>query len=192
MDDNNNPIKPSAPVMDIQPPKPLTPTTPAVVVPDTDTSPSEATAIPVSIPGDTTVTEQPTSAPSDDLSPETSESAPAAPSLTNSPATDNPMAIKQTEMEHKKAGMPKAAIIVAIVVGLCLIAMATYAYMKVYRDSAVKPTPASTAVAPAPAPVKVTSKDVDATSQEVDDSIKSVDEAKDFADADLTDATLGL
>lgn len=81
-------------------------------------------------------------------------------------------------------------IIVAIVMALGLIAGAGYAYL---QNNKTKPTP----VVAEPAKKEVvknpaTAGDVEKASTDIDTAIKKIDETKEYQEADLSDATLGI
>jgi hypothetical protein len=172
MDNNDNQQSSSTPVMDIQPPKPA-PETSA----DTVTS-APVEAAPAEALGEDTISNDTAAA---DASSATLE---PATSTSSSSDTPNPMAI--TQPGPKKSGMPKGAVIAAIIIGLALAAVAIFAYLKTQTKTDQPTTTTGTQNS------QVTAKDVDSTTQAIYDNLKSIDDTKDFADTTLSDASLGL
>ena len=105
--------------------------------------------------------------------------------LTDLSALANQMAIPARPVV-KKAGAPKATIIVAIVIAAVLATLAVMAFLKTNKSG--------TAINNKTAPItaKVTGSDVGQTTQQIDDSLKGIDDIKDFDDAALSDSSLGL
>lgn len=165
------------PVMDIQPPQPTNQTPVADITPvaqeptpvaqDTASSaplPSEPVEAPAPTTEDTKVSE----------APPVSQTAPT------------PLVAQSTA--HKHSRMPMVAIVSAVVLASVLGTFAVFAY----KDTSKK-TPVSTTSQVAPvAQLKLAPSVVDDTTTAVDQSISTVDEAADYNDANLNDATLGL
>lgn len=92
---------------------------------------------------------------------------------------------------HKHGKTPVVAIVVALIIALGLAGLTVFAYMK--NKNSVKPEYDATTQQPTVAKTTpATTSDVDATTKEVDTTLQEIDNAEDFADASLTDATLGL
>ncbi len=170
-----------APVMDIQPPKPAD-------QPESDDSePSEDTAPEQSVEDnvDSNVADAPEPAATD----ETPEEAPAFDSSEandessdNSVSDKNPMAIAPAPMPPKQ-GKPMLVVIVAILFALVLAGVGVAAYMNSKKQNNNSGTENVQGV---------TTEEVDKVSSDVEESVKAVDDAADFAEADLSDASLGL
>jgi uncharacterized protein HemX len=90
--------------------------------------------------------------------------------------------------KHGKGGV----IVAAILIVLCLIGGAGYAY---WQNSKETPVPAPTQTTKATTQTttaKVTGKDVDSATKDIDASLNKVNDTTDFTTNDLSDATLGL
>lgn len=163
MDTNNEPAaspdgttpRSSAPVMDIQRPR----SAPQGPTPAYNATPSNA----------------PTPSP--------------APAPVTSPGdgsgNQNPMAINAAPGTPHKSGAPVGVIIVAVIIGLTLAALAVFAYLKTNKPSAGNTANQSQQSGVTPA-------EVDQTTKGIDESMKSLDDSKDFSQDDLSDPTLGL
>lgn len=96
-----------------------------------------------------------------------------------------------TTPAKKKGHGSLTPILIAVLVALALVGGAGYAYLqnqkKVVQPTATpQPQPEQTKTVPA------TSADVDAMSKTIEEQLKKTDDAKDYQEADLSDATLGL
>lgn len=200
MDDNNQPTTPAqgGGVMDVQPPK----TAPQIVSGDPVPEAEAGSVI-------TPATETPTSDPVMTTPPPVNEEAPAepanapeavqeAPTDTSTPtdadnkevpasSDSNPMAIANQPAPKKKSGAPVIVIVVAVLVALGLCALVISIYMKSKNDTADKKATTSQATVN-----KATPEEVDKVAAETDTALSQLDDAKDFADTDLADSTLGL
>lgn len=103
---------------------------------------------------------------------------------------EQPQPAPATQAPHPhKSGAPVGTIIIAIVIALVLAGLAVFAYNRSKNQPAASKTPASQ---PAASKTPATASDVDATNQQIDASLATVDDNKDFAATELSDATLGL
>lgn len=101
----------------------------------------------------------------------------------------NPMPAQTIAPKHHKNHAPLVPIIIAVLVGLVLIAAATLLYI-----STRKTTPPETET-PNVSEVekgKVSPEDIDATNKSIDQNLNTTNDSSDFKTEDLTDATLGL
>ena len=113
--------------------------------------------------------------------------APKAATSPASSAAQTPAAANNKPLKAPKAGKtPIGVILVAILVGLSLCGLTVFAYMK------TKDTPVTNNGQNTQTQQKATSGDVDDTTDGIDESLKSVDDAQDFNDTDLSDTNLGL
>lgn len=193
---------PNTNVMDVVPPRSI-----PITVTDSSTSSAEmpsrleasnstapnTQAIDITVPA--TLPEDgisPTTAPAVEVEPspitQAEDTAGHSPSSENSPDTvapGSPMAINKP-IEPIKHAAPKAAIIVAIVIGLLLIGVVIFAYTQMQKKTAtVQPIKNSQTSG-------VTPGAIDQTANGLDASLNKTDDAKDFVVSDLADTTLGL
>ncbi len=89
----------------------------------------------------------------------------------------------------------KLAAIITLVVAVILAGVAVFVYMSANSNTAEDTTAGTTEDTTTAAQKEVspaTTTDIDQTNTNVDEALKSVDEATDFAESDLSDASLGL
>lgn len=107
------------------------------------------------------------------------------------PAASAPATTAQTPAAPKPLKAPKGSktpigvILLAIIVGLSLCGLTVFAYMKTKDTPKINDQSSQTQQ-------KATSGDVDDTTKGVDESLKSVDDAQDFNESELSDTNLGL
>lgn len=170
----NNPIPDSAPkpvqVMDIQPTAPttVTPTT----APQATPAPSGA--------------EQPVSTTTDVAAPPTDVATSSDEPTSEAPADQQPapLAAEAPKTAHKKPVIP---VLIAVVIGLALIGVASFAYMQ--QD---KPKDNLANTSQTPAKEETTPADIDSVNKSVDDDLSTTNDAADFDDATLSDTNLAL
>lgn len=91
------------------------------------------------------------------------------------------------EAHHKK---PVVAIVVAIIVGLSLIALTVFAYMQ--TKDGTKDTGDTHTETPTHQEPKASTTDTDEATKQVDDTLGTIDDTKDLSETDLSDQSLGL
>jgi uncharacterized protein HemX len=105
------------------------------------------------------------------------------------PSTSNPQSSETepvTPANPKKSRPPIMVIIIAIIVALTMAGLTVFVYLK------TKDTPSLKQASKQSQQDKATSADVESATQSIDESMKSVDEASDFNDTELSDSNLGL
>lgn len=113
---------------------------------------------------------------------------PAAPAPAPSPfdqPTPAPVPDQPPVPQLPKTKAPIAAILLAVLIGGSLIAVAVFGYLKSQDKQNVAATPAATVQ-------KATATDVDTTLNDTDAQLKQLDDAADFSGASLSDDSLGL
>lgn len=195
------PIRRGIPVMDIQAPRTMPPVKPATptaqsVVPVSLATPEEAplaTPPPVedeqpTAPAGEVTDPEPTPDTTEPVEPDTLTADPAP---AEAPAEPNPMAITpRTVTSHHTA--PVGAIIAAIVVAVALAGVSVLAYTKSQKPAASKPAAQTQAAATPASAAPVSGNDVQQESQTIDQSLQSLDDANDFSQTSVSDASLGL
>lgn len=182
--DDTNEVKPtSAPVMDVQPPRPAQDVVDPAVSSEDSTPASPVTDDMPSIADETGL----------GVEPQQDASVPVAPPAPEAPApTDNKPNLSMPELPaHAKKKSPMLAILIVIVLALGLAGGAVYLYMKT-KDSTKNTQTTNTTNTSNATETPITQADVDNTVKEVDDAVNSLDDTKDLNENDLSDATLGL
>lgn len=171
MDSNPNPTeqpKPT-PVMDIQPPQPVSQSPDTTVDTPVAEAPAETEA--------TTDTEQ------------TPESVDAPVPATTEPEAPQALVATPSTANHHK--IPVVPIIVAIVIAIALAVAAVLAYTKQQdKDQAASPTAQTTKTETTT--TAAPTQDIDDTTKAVDGELNKVDDAKDFDSNSLSDSSLTL
>lgn len=156
------------------------------VEPDTEDTPvnNETPALPPEEPE-----QQPTVEPTQPITDISSTDTPV-PSEANATQSDvNPMAIPPQPV--KKAGAPKAAIVVAILIAVALAAVGVVAYMKMKKPAA--PLKSNTQTTNTPQKTPVTTDEVDAAAKDIDAQASKTTGDGDMPTSDsMSDKSLGL
>jgi hypothetical protein len=158
------------PVMDVQPPQPVTP---SVI--------TESTAQDVIDQGPQTMAEPPVST-VEETTPEQPETA-VQPPQDAAPA----LAAMAPPVPSKRRNLPIMVLAITVFVTAGIGIFAYLAFSKTATAPASNPSTSPVATQPT-----ATTADVDGTSQSLDESLQSANDTSDFNEGDLSDTTLGL
>lgn len=199
-------------VMDIQAPKPINVTENSTDTPIETTNTEVVIEVPVESTPEAPATESVTTVVSETPAPAEvapAESTPVTPADSAAPATttidvthadsadptaptvENPLAIPQQHAVHKTHS-PMLAILIAVFVAIVLAGVVVFMYM---RSKTGKVGTADTNTSNSQTIVEkpqASVSDVDATTKELETNLSQIDESKDFAATELSDASLGL
>lgn len=162
-------LRPTRPVMDIQPRGVAVPLGRPAVQPTRTVSTVPQSAAPVPA--------QPSQSPTPVSMPQPASSAPI-------PSVPGGQASPAAPVLPPKQRVPLGAVIIAVTVGIGLIALATFAFIKTQKDAKTSSGDSSTNI--------VTPEEVQATSQSIDDELKTLNDQQDFDSSAISDQSLGL
>ncbi len=183
--------EPSAPAKAV----PVTTEPELKAAPEANASAEQAETSPSTAPTPMTKPEEPVDKPSETAAKQT-------PEINNSPAINQPEAVKPTAgtpaATHPHHNNAKLGIIVTIIAALLLSAVAVFVYMSTNDnaeeadESVVDTQQVESLPVNEDSSEPATEDTVDETLQEIDETIDSIDEEESFNEEDTSDTTLGL